>query len=327
MKIFDPQADSMVTQQDAGADENSIIDAATPDELQLGQYIPLHYHYVMLQDKLRVDGFQAAIESIVQPSMHVVELGGGTGILSSFAARAGAEVTCVERNPALAKRAAELLQRNGLSELVEVVNADAMRFVPNRPVDVVICEMLHVGMLREKQLSVIEAFKRNYRATFGEHAQLPVFIPEASVLMIQPVQQDFVFNDYEAPLPIFQSLESIQDRTIELGVLEPYAVLSYDEPLPMHFDVQQQVEVNHAGACNALRFAMQNVLAVDMDKQSATSWPNHALVLPLQHDISVTAGDRLDVQFCYPAGGSIEELLASLDVAAASGHQAQRRAA
>ena len=57
-----------------------------PDEKVLGQYIPLLYHYNMLQDNDRVGAFQEAIHLLVQPDMHVVELGGGTGILSSFAA-------------------------------------------------------------------------------------------------------------------------------------------------------------------------------------------------------------------------------------------------
>jgi hypothetical protein len=53
----------------------------------LGQFIPLHYHFQMLQDRQRLAAFRSAMELHVQPGMHVVELGGGTGILSSFAAR------------------------------------------------------------------------------------------------------------------------------------------------------------------------------------------------------------------------------------------------
>ncbi|MFH1493454.1 MAG: methyltransferase type 12, partial [Pseudomonadota bacterium] len=57
------------------------------EELELGQFIPLHYHYHMLNDNTRVAGFKAAIEHAVHPGSRVLELGGGTGVLSFFAAQ------------------------------------------------------------------------------------------------------------------------------------------------------------------------------------------------------------------------------------------------
>jgi hypothetical protein len=55
-----------------------------------------------------------------------------------------------------------LLALNPNGEKVEVIHADAFEYLPPEPVDVVICEMIHVGMLREKQVEVIESFKRRY---------------------------------------------------------------------------------------------------------------------------------------------------------------------
>ena len=147
-----------------------------PQEQVLGQYIPLLYHYNMLQDADRVGAFLEAIELLVAPGMHVVELGGGTGILSAFAARQGATVSCVERNPELAVVARKLIRENGLEDRVSVIQADASCYVPSSRVDVVVCEMLHVGLLREHQAQVITAFKNNYVRAFG--LRLPVFIPE-----------------------------------------------------------------------------------------------------------------------------------------------------
>lgn len=99
------------------------------DEQTLGQYITLVHHYNMLQDTDRANTFRDAIELIVRPGMHVVELGGGTGILSSFAARQGARVTCVERNPELVSCGRRFIRDNGLGDAVEVPRASSVEFI------------------------------------------------------------------------------------------------------------------------------------------------------------------------------------------------------
>ncbi len=272
----------------------------------LGQYIPLLYHYNMLQDEDRVGAFREAIDHIVQPGMHVVELGGGTGILSSFAARRGARVTCVERNPDLVDCARAFVAANGLDDRITVVRGDASTFVPKTNVDAVVCEMLHVGLLREKQAQVITAFKRNYVRRHG--GKLPTFLPEATILMAQPVQQDFDFAGYVAPVPMFQAPLLEQPRTVPLAGLSPYANIGYDAAIPMTFDVRQSVTIDCAGECNAIRFVTQNVIAIDEVGQRAITWPNQCLVLPLARPVAVTEGETRTMAFAYEAGDEVEVL-------------------
>ena len=290
------------------------LDPSISDEMQLGQYIPLHYHFNMLLDADRVDAFRSAIEYHVRPGMRVLELGGGTGILSSFAARKGAEVTCVERNPVLVEKAEYFLRENGLGNQVSVVAADAAQYVPPKPVDVVVCEMLHVALLREKQLDVIAAFKSNYRRAFGADVRMPVFIPEASVLMWQPIQQDFCFAGYWAPIPMFRPPLMQDERIVELGPLDPYASIDYDVEFGLHFNCQQAVVAQTAGEVNAVRFITQNVLAVDLSRQSAVTWPNQCLILPLRETRQVDEGQKLQVQFRYRAGDALEVLADGLQL-------------
>jgi predicted RNA methylase len=199
-----------------------------------------------------------------------------------------------------------------LGDLVTVIQADASEFVPDSPVDVVICEMLHVGLLREKQSQVISAFKRNYTRAHGP--RLPIFIPEASILMSQLVEQSFEFAGYVAPVPMFQAPMVDQPRTRELSALLPYASLAYHETLPNRFDASQRVETQAAGTVNAVRFVTQNVLTINMQQQRAIVWPNQCLVLPLDTPIDVEANQACQLTFGYPSGGSIDELSASLQV-------------
>lgn len=281
--------------------------SAANDDNTLGQYIPLLYHYNMLQDTDRVGSFQRAIELMVKPGMHVVELGGGTGVLSSFAAKRGAEVTCVERNPELVKTAKRLLNRNGLAEQVKVVQADASCFTPDRPVDVVVCEMLHVGLLREKQANVIAAFKRNYTSAYAT-GSMPVFIPEATILMVQLIEQSFDFAGYDAPVPMFQSPMSVQPRTIEISSLSPYSNFAYSHSIPLHLKHHESIAAEQPGHFNAIRLATQNVLAIDEQQQEAITWANQHLVLPIEEPKDVNTGDQIEVDFEYRSGDSIEKL-------------------
>ena len=40
-------------------------DSTTDEEKLLGQYIPIHYHYQMLDDEARMTGFKSALDFVV----------------------------------------------------------------------------------------------------------------------------------------------------------------------------------------------------------------------------------------------------------------------
>jgi type I protein arginine methyltransferase len=278
----------------------------------LGQFIPLHYHFQMLQDRQRLAAFRSAMELHVQPGMHVVELGGGTGILSSFAARLGATVTCVERNPQLAAFARNAIRENGLSNQIEVLLVDASQYVPDKPVDAVICEMLHVGLLREKQTEVIAAFKQNYQNHWNE--PLPRFFPEASRLMLQLIEHPFEFEGYYAPLPIFQNPDlHANDGLRELSSLIDYEHLFYDELFSDSISWSGTINVQSNGFLSALRFVTQNFLSVEASEESPI-WSNQFLIVPLQDPSPVAQGQNLKVEFEYRYGDPLESLQQSIRV-------------
>ena len=293
-------------------------------EQMLGQYIPLHYHYSMLQDSDRVGAFRQAIEANVRPGMQVVELGGGTGVLSYFATRCGAEVTYVERNPELVETARRLFALNGVEQQVRVVCEDARTFRTNVPVDAVICEMLHVGLLREKQTEVIQCFKDNYCTTID--GPLPRFIPEASVLTVQPVEQDFGFDGYWAPIPLFQAPVADQPRTRALSEISTYSQFCYDESIPQTFAWDKSLIIEQSGEFNALRFITQNLVSINLESGQVIPWANQFMVLPLAEPFAVNQGDAIRIKFDYDAGAEISALTGSLEVAVEQ-HAPRRMAA
>lgn len=277
----------------------------------LGQFIPLHYHHNMLMDSRRMQGFRAAIEHAVFPGAKVLELGGGTGVLSWFAAARAEKVWCVEFNPDLVNEARRLLSRNREGHKVEVVHADAFDYLPPEPVDVVICEMIHVGMLREKQVEMIESFKHRYHARFG--GRLPVFVPEAAILAVQPLGQEYCFEGYHAPIVQFQEPTGIASGSIEFAAPSVYGILDFSQTCDSGIQWQGSFTMEQDGTVNALRFITKNILAVLMAQGTTIDWLNHYMVLPLPAPLQVMAGDTLRVSFQYRAGGSIPSLQNALD--------------
>lgn len=301
-----------------------------PEEYLLGQFIPLHYHFNMLRDQQRMAPFREAIDLTVPDNGVVLELGGGTGVLSWFAARKARAVYCVERNPALARAAQSFLANNSNGDRVSVILADAMNYLPPEPVDVVICEMLHVGMVREKQLQVLHSFKERYRQRFGP--LMPRFIPDTSVLAIQPIQQDFCFSGYTASVPLF---EPPGPHMKDSWLADPffYSTIDYGAEIPLAFRVATEMTIKSDGLFNAVSLLTNNFLAFVLTEKRAVTWLMNQLVLPIHKPFAVRAGDTVSVSFEYQAGGSIEALQESLVArpetrsAAVSDHLSLRRAA
>ncbi|MCX7193205.1 MAG: methyltransferase domain-containing protein [Proteobacteria bacterium] len=276
------------------------------EHLELGQFIPFIYHHNMLADPARMEAFREAIAIAVPAGSNVLDLGGGTGVLSFFAAQRASRVWCVERNPELVQAAGRLLSINPGAERVEVIQADAFDYLPPEPVDVVICEMLHVGMLREKQVPVLASFKRRYLEKFG--APLPLFLPEAFLQAVQPVQQSFDFNGYYAPIPSLQDPSARHQHTRELAKPALFQVASYGESLPMDCAWQGEITITESGSLNALRFITKNVLTIVETEQRSIDWFSQYLIMPLSDPLEVTANQQVSVSFAYTLGDPIARL-------------------
>jgi len=105
-------------------------------------YAEIEVHRSMICDRVRTGAFRRAIDSVVRPGDIVLDVGAGTGILSLFAARAGAaRVYAVERTT-VAVLAQELVAANGFAETVQVIQGDIMDIELPERVDVIVSEWL-----------------------------------------------------------------------------------------------------------------------------------------------------------------------------------------
>jgi protein arginine N-methyltransferase 1 len=105
-------------------------------------YAEFEVHRTMIRDRVRTEAFRRAINSVVRPGDVVLDVGAGSGILSVFAARAGAaRVYAVERTP-IAALAEQLAVANDVAGIVTVMQGDVMDIELPEKVDVIVSEWL-----------------------------------------------------------------------------------------------------------------------------------------------------------------------------------------
>src|SRR5437867_12348931 len=129
---------------------------------QLLQDNLVEFHRNLLLDTVRTEAFRRAIERSVKSQDVVMDVGAGTGILSMFAANAGAKhVYGVEGSPPIAALAKKAVEANGLADRVTIIQSHSSRVSLPARVDVIVSEcigwMMYVG---EMFVAVVDARER-----------------------------------------------------------------------------------------------------------------------------------------------------------------------
>jgi ubiquinone/menaquinone biosynthesis C-methylase UbiE len=103
----------------------------------------LEEHWGYVADPVRLERFQRAISSVVEPGSVVADLGCGSGVLTLFALEAGAgHVYAIDSSRMLAV-ARESIARSGSADRVSFIQGRSQKTALPERVDVVVCD--HVG--------------------------------------------------------------------------------------------------------------------------------------------------------------------------------------
>ena len=105
-------------------------------------YAEFEVHRSMICDRVRTEAFKRAIDSVVRAGDVVLDVGAGSGILSVFAAQAGAARVYAVEQTSIAVLAQELAAANGVSGIVKVIHDDVMDVELPEQVDVIVSEWL-----------------------------------------------------------------------------------------------------------------------------------------------------------------------------------------
>jgi SAM-dependent methyltransferase len=266
------------------------------------------FPYMCLKDEARTLAFRDAIRAVVRPGDVVVDVGAGSGILSFFAAEAGAgRVYAVEIDPVSAAALRRSIELNpAVAGRISVVEGDAAIVDLPRCADVVVAEIIETGLLDEQQVPVLNALRRR-----GVISRITRLLPAGYETTLQLVSADhhyygFVIAAPKHEWPFFMSgpgwhptpITAASDMVTVSNI--DFAAGAVDEDVAGEIDVA----VDPAARVNAVRLAGRIALSTNH-----TLGPSHAVngdkVLPISEFCGVS---RATLRWRYRMGAGLGAL-------------------
>jgi type I protein arginine methyltransferase len=150
-----------------------------------GSYSSFHIHEEMLKDSVRTRTYQRAIEDNPEDFKDkiVLDIGCGTGILSIFAARAGAKHVYAIENAEIAIFAREIIKKNGLEGKITVLKGKMEEVkLPVEKVDIIISEWMGYFLLYESMLDCVLWARDKYLVKGGK------MLPDRAQIFIAAIE-------------------------------------------------------------------------------------------------------------------------------------------
>lgn len=141
--------------------------------LFLSGRVPM-WHFSMMNDVQRNEAYRQALERVVRPGDHVLDIGTGSGLLALMAARAGARrVTSCEVVPEIAAKARQIITANGQEKRIRVIDKPSSELqipedMPERA-DVLVSEIFSSELVGE---GVLPSFEHARKYLLKEDARI-----------------------------------------------------------------------------------------------------------------------------------------------------------
>ena len=173
-------------------------------------YAEFEVHRTMIRDRVRTEAFRRAINSVVRPGDVVLDVGAGSGILSVFAARAGARSVYAVERTSIAVLAHELAAANGVAEIVKVIHGDVMDIELPGHVDVIVSEWLGGFGIDEGMLAPVIAARDRWLKPGG------VMIPHSVTAWTALVHDRYLAEmvEFLRDNPFGLKLEVLVEKTV-----------------------------------------------------------------------------------------------------------------
>ncbi len=283
-------------------------------------YRDLQNHESMLQDDVRCRAFRDALFEVVTPDSVVLDIGAGTGILSVFAAQAGArKVYAVERSP-VAQCARQIIADNGLSDRIEVFQGEMEAMELPEKVDIIVSEWLGGYGVDENLLPIVIHARDRWLKPGG------IMIPGITTSWMAPAYDVYLQDDiefwYSRPYGVDLSVvgDDSQRRTeatchhIKPENLTSDAQLMWT--VDSHtctpaqssgtFEAKLEFVSEHDGAVNVLAAWFETTSARTVELSNGPACPDThwgRTVFPIGKTVPVKKGTRIKVHFVHEPHG------------------------
>jgi len=219
-----------------GEDPNRKSQKAEFDAVDKGYfdaYADLAIHETMLRDQVRTLAYKNAIiqsKSLIQGKV-VLDVGGGTGILSIFAAKEGGakKVYCVDASD-IADHAKKIVEHNGLSHVIQVIKGKMEEIELPEKVDVIISEWMGYFLVFESMLESVLYARDKWLKPGG------LLLPARAKLYLSILNSDEL---YEPRINFWKEVKDLYG--VDMSILVPTAKQEIVKEVLVDFIPQEAV--------------------------------------------------------------------------------------
>lgn len=209
--------DFVLEEDTSAAVAGPVEDKADNDTYYFDSYSHVGIHREMITDRVRTDGYRNAI--LNNPELFkgkvVLDVGCGTGILSMFAAKAGAAKVIGIDQSEMGTVARQVVADNGLSDIVTIIKGKVEELeLPVDKVDVIISEWMGYCLLYESMLDTVLFARDKWLAPGGN------LFPDKCSMFIQGVQDSTKRFDFWDEVYGFNMRAVKEKVTIRDGFVE-----------------------------------------------------------------------------------------------------------
>lgn len=254
-----------------------------------------------LIDEARTEKFRKVIRKMVKKGDVVVDAGTGTGILSLFAAEAGAKkiyaVELDENNIRTLRRNFEI---NGYGEIISFVKGDIRKVKLPQKIDAVICEMIATGLIDELQIpainNILNFTKKNAK-----------FLLKSYESYADLVYNNDVFYDHKLKIIRYEYSDVPKTRSILFSNTKIYNKKDLSR-VNKNNTISKKIllTINKNGLINSIRITGKTILYDNsiFESSFAFSFP---IILPVE-DIKAKKGDKFQINLSYEMCGGLKKL-------------------
>ena len=260
-----------------------------------------------LYDKSRTEFFKKEIKKYVSKGEVVIEAGIGTGILSFYAASAGARVYGCELNSkalVLAEKIKSHLESKGLipKNSIQFFLHDATTFIPPEKADVLISENIYTGMFFEYQVQIMKHLSKY----LNKNARIIPQEMSSHFKLCHINSNDKQKTNKELIIPSKESGIKVTSMSLSKSYL--YDDIKFNHISKTKVNFKHKIPITHNGKINSICISSDVILpSSKIIKTKDTTFLNNEIYLVVKPEISVKKGDTVSFAISYKYGQKSKE--------------------